>query len=205
MIEHLRGVLEWVGSLGGWGPAAFIGLYVLGAVAFFPGSILTLGAGALFGLPKGAVIASLASILGATAAFSVSRYTARGWVTRRLGGHAKFAALDEAVKRGGWRVILLMRLSPVFPYNVFNYAAGLTDIPIGQYIWASWLGMLPGTVLIVYIGSLAGGVAEIGRSRAKSPLEWALYGAGLLATLIVTVYLTRLSRKALDRRLKHHG
>lgn len=205
MTEQLRHVLEWVASLGPWGPIAFIGLYVAATVAFLPGSILTLGAGALFGVLKGTVIVSIASTLGATAAFAVARYAARGWVARRLRGHANFEAVDEAVKTGGWRVILLLRLSPVFPFNVFNYAAGLTDVPMGQYIGASWLGMLPGTILYVYVGSAAKSVAVVGLGRERTPVEWSLYGAGLLATLVVTIYVTRLSRRALDRRLKPHG
>lgn len=203
MTEHLRHVLEWVSGLGPWGPVAFIALYIAATVAFLPGSILTLGAGALFGVAKGTVFVSIASTLGATAAFAVARYAARGWVARKLANHSKFAAVDEAVKTGGWRVILLLRLSPVLPFNLFNYAAGLTDVAMKDYIWASWLGMLPGTLLYVYVGSLAGSVASVGKSHHRSPVEWALYAAGLLATLIVTLYVTRLSRQALNRRLKH--
>ncbi len=203
MTEHLRQVLEWVSGLGPWGPLAFIVLYIAATVAFLPGSILTLGAGALFGVMKGTVFVSIASTLGATAAFAVARYAARGWVARKLADREKFAAIDEAVKTGGWRVILLLRLSPVFPFNLFNYAAGLTDVPMRQYIWASWLGMLPGTALYVYVGSLAGSVATVGQGHHRTPVEWALYAAGLLATLVVTIYITRLSRQALNRRLKH--
>ena len=205
MTAHLHHALQWIESLGPWGPLAFIGLYIVATVAFIPGSLLTLGAGALFGVLKGTVCVSIASTLGATVACSVARYAARGWVARKMSGHPQFAAIDEAVKRGGWRVILLLRLSPMFPFNVFNYAAGLTDVPLGQYIWASWIGMLPGTLLYVYIGSLAGGVATVGGAHQRTSLEWALYSLGLLATAAVTIYITRLSRKALDRRLHPHG
>ena len=193
----LRSALEAIARLGFWGPALFVLLYVAATVLFLPGWVLTLGAGAVFGLARGAVIVSIAATLGATAAFLVGRYLARDWVARRIAGNARFRAIDEAVARDGWKIVGLTRLSPVFPFNLLNYAFGLTRISLRDFALASWIGMMPGTVTYVYLGSLAGSLA--GARGARAPAEWALYAAGLLATIAVTAYVTRLARRELAR------
>ncbi len=199
---HLRAALVVIRDLGPWGPALFALLYVAATVLFLPGLILTLGGGAVFGLAKGVVTVWFAATLGATAAFLVGRYLARDAVARRLAGHPRFAAIDAAVGREGWKIVLLMRLSPVFPFNLLNYAFGLTRIALRHYVLASWIGMLPGTVMYVYVGSLAGDLATLGQgARSRTTAEWALYGLGFLATVAVTVYVTRIARGALDRRI----
>jgi uncharacterized membrane protein YdjX (TVP38/TMEM64 family) len=200
--ELLRRVLEWIARLGPLGPAVFIAIYILACVLFVPGSILTLGAGVLFGVIQGSVIVSIASTLGATCAFLVGRYFAREWVARKMEGREKFKALDEAVAKEGWKIVGLTRLSPLFPFNLLNYAFGLTKVSLRHYFFASWIGMMPGTVMYVYIGSLAGDLAMIGgQERGKTPAEWALYIVGLMATVTVTVYVTRLARRALERKV----
>jgi len=199
---RLREALFLVRDLGAWGPALFVVLYVAATVLFLPGWILTLGAGAVFGLVRGAVTVSLAATLGATAAFLVGRYLARDAVARRLAAHPRFAAIDAGVAREGWKIVLLTRLSPAFPFNLLNYAFGLTRVAVRDYVLASWIGMLPGTVMYVYVGSLAGDLASLGQGpRTRTAAEWTLYGVGFLATVAVTVYVTRLARGALDRRI----
>lgn len=198
----LRRALDAIAALGPWGPVLFVPLYVIATVLFVPGSVLTLGAGAVFGLARGAIVVSIAATLGATAAFLVGRYLARDWVARRLAAYPRFRAIDEAVGREGWKIVGLMRLSPAFPFNLLNYAFGLTRVPLRHYALASWLGMLPGTVMYVYLGSLAGELAGLGTGeRARPPAEWVLYLVGFLATAGVTVYVTRLARAALARRV----
>lgn len=198
----LRAALAAIAGLGAWGPALFVVLYVVATVLFLPGSILTLGAGVVFGLVRGAVIVSVSATLGATAAFLVGRYLARDWVARKIEGNARFRAIDEAVAREGWKIVGLTRLSPVFPFNLLNYAFGLTRVGLRAYVLASWIGMMPGTLMYVYIGSLAGDLAAVGAGqRARTPAEWALYAVGLVATVAVTVYVTRLARGALQRRI----
>lgn len=201
----LRGALDGIRSLGPWGPALFVLLYVVATVLFLPGSILTLGAGAAFGLVRGVVVVSIAATLGATAAFLVGRYLARDWVAARIERRGSFRALDEAVAREGWKIVGLMRLSPVVPFNLLNYAFGATRVPLRDYVLASWVGMLPGTVLYVYLGSVAGRLATATLGARDEPArgvaEWGLYGLGLCATVAVTVYVTRLARAALARRL----
>lgn len=193
----LREALDFIAGLGAWGPVLFILVYVVAAVFFVPGSALTLGAGALFGVVWGSIYVSIGATLGATAAFLVGRYVARDWVAKKIEGNAKFAAIDRAVANEGWKIVGLTRLSPVFPFTLLNYAFGLTRVKLRDYVLASWIGMMPGTVMYVYIGSLARAAGE-----KKSPAEWALYGVGFAATIVVTVFVTRIARRALAERTK---
>ena len=200
--ELMKGFLGWVAHLGSWGPIIFIAVYILACVFLLPGSILTLGAGALFGVVKGSIIASISATLGATCAFLVGRYLARDWVSRRIQGYPKFKALDEAVAEEGWKIVCLTRLSPVFPFNLLNYAYGITKVSLRDYFLASWLGMMPGTVMYVYIGSLAGDLAMLGATgRSRLPVEWFFYTVGFIATIVVTVYVTRLAQTALKNKV----
>jgi uncharacterized membrane protein YdjX (TVP38/TMEM64 family) len=170
-------------------------------VFFLPGSILTVGAGVVFGLLRGFVIVSISATLGATAAFLVGRYLARGWIAGKIEGHPKFKAIDEAVAREGWKIVGLLRLSPVVPFNVLNYAFGVTRVSLRHYVVASWIGMMPGTLLYVYLGSIAGDLAGAGGRASRTPAEWAFYAVGLVATIAVTVFVTRLARRALAERV----
>jgi len=198
----LRRSLDWVAGLGPTGVIAFVVIYILACIFMLPGSVLTLGAGAVFGVVKGSLIVSVAATLGATAAFLVGRYLARDRVAKMIAGNERFRAIDEAVGREGWKIVGLTRLSPVFPFNLLNYAYGITRVRLRDYFLASWVGMLPGTVLYVYLGSLAGSLANLGgHGRGRTPAQWALYGVGLLATVAVTVYVTRISRAALVKKV----
>jgi uncharacterized membrane protein YdjX (TVP38/TMEM64 family) len=200
--ELLKSSLDWVEGLGTWGPFIFIAIYIAACVLFIPGSILTLGAGVLFGVVKGSVIVSVAATLGASCAFLVGRYFTRDWVAKKIEGNPKFKAIDEAVAREGWKIVGLVRLSPIFPFNLLNYAFGLTKVSLRDYFFASWIGMLPGTVMYVYIGSLAGDLARLGTGgRGKTGAEWALYLVGLIATVGVTIYVTMLARNALEKKV----
>ncbi len=197
--EILRSALEWVNGLGTLGAIAFIVIYIIATVAFVPGSILTLGAGVVFGIGLGSLYVLVGATLGATAAFLVGRYLARGWVSQKIAGKIKFRAIDEAVGREGFKIVLLTRLSPIFPFNLLNYAYGVTGIALKDYILAS-IGMIPGTILYVYIGSLAGSIATLGtgtQPTANLGVQWAIRIIGFIATAAVTVYVTRVARKAL--------
>ena len=196
--ESLRQALEWMRSLGPWGPVLFVIIYALATVLLVPGSVLTLGAGAVYGVVYGSLIVSLASTLGATAAFLVGRHLARDAVARRVSTNPRFAALDQAVADEGWKIVVLTRLSPLFPFTFLNYAFGLTRVTLREYVLASWLGMMPGTVLYVYLGSLA---ETAGSTRQRTAAEWAFYSGGLLATVAVTVIVTRLARRSLAQKL----
>jgi uncharacterized membrane protein YdjX (TVP38/TMEM64 family) len=194
--------LDRIQALGAWGLLLFVALYVVATILFLPGAVLTLGAGAVFGLAKGVAMASLAATLGAASAFLVGRYLARDAVAQRLAASPGFRAIDAAVAREGWKIVGLLRLSPVFPFNVLNYAFGITRVSFRAYVLASWIGMLPGTLLYVYLGSLAGDLALLGqRSHERPAAQWALFVAGLLATAAATAFVTRLARRALAARV----
>jgi uncharacterized membrane protein YdjX (TVP38/TMEM64 family) len=198
----LQRTLASITALGPWGPVTFVLLYVAVTVFLLPAVILTLGAGALFGVAQGFLLVSAGATLGATAAFLLGRYLTRDWVAKRVVGSPKLKAIDEAVVREGWKIVLLTRLSPVFPFVLLNYVFGLTRVSLRHYVVASWIGMMPGIVLYAYIGSLAGDVAAAAAGgRTRSVWEWALYGLGLAATVALTVYVTRLARRALDARI----
>jgi uncharacterized membrane protein YdjX (TVP38/TMEM64 family) len=203
--DLFRNALAWIDQAGPIAPLVFLLLYVAACVFMLPGAILTLGAGAVFGVVRGILLVSVASTLGATAAFLIGRYLARSMVARRVEGNPTFKSLDGAVAGQGWKIVGLTRLSPIFPFNLLNYGFGLTRVSLRDYVLASWIGMIPGTVMYVYIGSLAGSLAELGAKDSggsRSSAEWGLYLLGFLATVAVTVVITRIARQALGQRMK---
>jgi uncharacterized membrane protein YdjX (TVP38/TMEM64 family) len=207
-VDRAAGLLAaQIDGLGLWGPLVFAGVYVVWTVLFLPGSVLTLAAGALFGLWIGTITVSLGSTLGAAAAFVIGRYLARDAVERKLRGYPKFAAVDRAVAQGGWKIVALLRLSPAVPFNLQNYLYGLTAIRFWPCIVASWAAMLPGTFAWVYLGFAgreAVGVAA-GAEVERAWWEWGLLGVGLAATIAVTVYVTRLARRAIAEQTEVEG
>lgn len=195
----LQSLLKDIAGFGLWAPLIFVLVYVLATVLLVPGSVLTLGAGAVFGLGWGLLWVTLGANLGAHAAFLVGRFFARAWVARRIEGHAGFNAIDKTVAKEGWKIVGLTRLSPAFPFTFLNYAFGLTRVSFRHYALATFFGMMPGTVLYVYLGALA--QAGI-KSEGRTPGQWALLIIGLLATLAVTVFVTRLARRALAKKVE---
>lgn len=202
-------IAEWVAAAFAWIDAnrtiswlVFIGLYIAATVLLLPGSLLTLGAGFLFGLGYGFVIVSFASVVGASCAFLVGRFFARDWVSQRLGAMPKFAALDAAIEERGALIVFLTRLSPIFPFNLLNYALGLTGVKFWTYVGVSWVGMMPATVLYVYLGSIASDLSSLlSGDVGESPVgNWPLY-VGLFATLILTIVISRIATKTLSEKL----
>ncbi len=195
---YITDFAQWVEGLGFWGPVVFILGYVVATVAFLPGSVLTLAGGALFGLSKGVAFVFVGSTLGAGLAFLVSRYLARGAIEKKLEGNQRFAAIDKAVGVQGRKIVFLLRLSPIFPFNLLNYGLGLTKVRFIDYITAS-VGMIPGTFLWVYYGKAAGDLAALaaGAEAEKGAEQWVFLGIGLLATVVVTMMVTKIAAKAL--------
>ncbi|MDH3686107.1 MAG: TVP38/TMEM64 family protein [Myxococcales bacterium] len=189
---YIKPFQEWVASLGVLAPVVFVAGYGLAVVAFVPASALTLAAGAVFGLAKGTAYVFVAAVVGSAAAFLIARYVARAAIEKRVEADPRFSAIDRAVGSEGRKIAFLLRLSPAIPFNLLNYALGLTRISFRDYLIAS-VGMLPGTLLYVYSGTLVGEVAsgvELGRGL--------LLGVGLVATAAVTIYVTVLARRALQ-------
>jgi uncharacterized membrane protein YdjX (TVP38/TMEM64 family) len=186
---------------GFWGPLVLVAFYLLSCIFLIPGSIATLAAGFLFGLWVGSITAVVGSMLGACAAFLLGRTTIRRWVARRVARSGRFIAVDEAIGERGFQLVLLSRLSPVSPFILLNYAFGFTKVSFRQYLWGSLVGMLPGTILFVYIGaglrSLAHVTACASGRGASSPLLRALFWGGLPAMAAVVLILARLAQDAL--------
>lgn len=183
---------QWIESLGVWAPVVFILGYAVATVAFAPGSLLTLAAGAVFGLLWGTVYAFVGATLGASAAFLIARYAARGWVEKKLEDKPRFKKLDHSIGRDGGKIVALLRLAPVFPFVLLNYALGLTKVRFAHYFWASF-AMLPGTLLYVYYGHVGRELAAGG----NTVWDWVLLAVGLLAILAVTVIVSRKAKQAL--------
>lgn len=198
--QWLIDALQYIRDLGPIGAIVFILLYIIATVAFLPGSIVTLGAGVLFGVGLGSIYVFIGATLGSGAAFFVGRYLARGWVAKKIEGNDRFRAIDEAVGREGFKIVVLTRLSPIFPFNLLNYAYGLTGVTFKDYILGT-VGMIPGTIMYVYLGSLAGNLATLGAGDTPSDpvVTWTIRIIGFIATVAVTLYVTRIARQALQR------
>ncbi len=198
----LCAALLWVQAQGAAGVIAYIGIYNLATVLFVPGALLTLGGGAIYGVVWGSVYALGAATLGATLAFAIGRYLARGAVCRRLRLHPHFQALDAAVTRSGFKIVLLTRLSPILPFNLLNYAYGVTNVSLKHYLMGS-LGMVPGTLMYVYLGALAGDIATLGSQPYLTPqaqiIQGLLHFLGLVATAAATLAIARRARHTLQQ------
>jgi uncharacterized membrane protein YdjX (TVP38/TMEM64 family) len=174
--------------------------YIVAVVLFVPGSAITLAGGLIFGLLWGTITVSLASTTGAALAFLIARYVARDRVARMAKQNPKFGAVDRAVSEGGWKIVGLLRLSPAVPFNLQNYLYGLTGIRFWPCVLTSWVAMLPGTFMYVYLGYLARASVEAAADGSGVGTGmWALRIAGFIATVVVTVYVTKLARRAIDR------
>lgn len=187
---------------GPWAPAVFIAAYILGSLAFIPGAVLTLIAGAVFGLSRGIPIVFTGAVLGSSAAFALSRTVARDRVARWVARDPRAAAVSAAVAERGLLIVLLLRLSPVFPYNVVNYALGASTIRYRDFLIGS-VGMLPGTLLYTYYGKVVGDVTALatGTAPPRGAGYYVLLGVGLAATVTLTVVITKVARRALERPL----
>ena len=197
--DWVLGLQHKVARMGVLGGVVFALVYVVAALLLIPGAVLTIAAGVVFGVVWGTLLVSAASTAAAAAAFLIARYVARARVEKMARRHEKFGAIDRAIREKGWKVVALLRLSPVVPFSLSNYMYGLTALSFWPYILASWAAMLPGTVLYVSLGAAGRTAAGAGKGEGHSPWEWALLAAGLVATVVVTVLLTRAARRELAR------
>lgn len=198
--QWLTSFNDWVGQLGVAGIFIFIAVYAIATVLLVPGSILTIGAGFAFGLWKGFLAVSAGATLGAALAFLVARFIARDKIEAMAKKNDKFRRIDSAIGKQGAKLVFLLRLSPVIPFNLSNYFYGLTGVKFWPYVLASWIGMMPGTFLYVYIG--AAGKAAVSAAAGGEAIKhgwqyWTFMGVGLAATIIVTIWVTKIARDAL--------
>lgn len=185
-----------VKALGPLGPFAYVLVYIATTLLLIPGSLLTIGAGGIFGFALGLAVVVAGANLGALCAFLLTRSLLRWKVARWAAANPKFAALDRAIGRDGFKMVLLSRLSPVFPFTLLNYMLGLTTVRTGTYVLANLIGMLPGSFLYVYIGVTA---HEAISSSSGAPGAWKLLLkiVGLLATIAIVVLITRMAKRAI--------
>ena len=191
-------LLQWTQGLGLWAPVFVVAFYIVACVIFLPGSVLTLGAGFIFGLPVGTITVSVGSTLGACTAFLVGRTFGRDWISGKIAGNKKFATIDNAVGQQGFKIVLLTRLSPVFPFNLLNYAFGLTNVSFARYALASWIGMLPGTIMYVYFGAGLRSLADAVSGKVETGMAGQIFfWVGMAAAIVVAVFVAGVARKAL--------
>ncbi len=201
VTNWLVAVVEWTRLQGSAGPFLFAVAYVVATVLLLPGLILTIGSGFVWGPLWGLLLISPVSVLAASLAFMLSRTIARNQVMRRLGSDPRLAALDAAVEQHGFKIVLLLRLSPLFPFNTINYLLGLTRVRMRDFILGSWIGLLPVTALYTYLGSMVTKTSELasGAKTSPGPFGNALFALGVVSTIGVTILLTRIARRALTR------
>lgn len=192
----------WVASLGAWGPLAFIAGYSVAPVIFAPAFLLTIAAGAIFGFVKGVVYVMIGATIGATLAFLTGRYLARQFVEGLLRREPRLQIIDRAVERHGFRLVALLRMSPAVPFVLLNYALGLSRIKVMDYVAGS-IGMLPVVAMYVYTGKIAGDLATLasGVAQPRGPLYYVMIALGFVSTVAVTIYVTRIARRAIEHEI----
>lgn len=195
--------LIWIENFKPWSPLIFITGHILACVFLVPSFFFTFSAGVLFGLRPGFVYSLTGLVMGSLAAFLIGRFIARGWVLSLFSKSKRFRMLDEMVRRKGWKIVLLGRLSPIFPFTVGNYAFGLTKLSARKYFVATFIGTIPSTFVYVYLGVLTGSLAGLANgNHAYGPPEWLLFLIGILATVAVSLYLRRITKLALAESIR---
>jgi uncharacterized membrane protein YdjX (TVP38/TMEM64 family) len=201
--QWIESFITWIRALGAPGAFLYGVVYAAGAIAMLPGSVLTAGAGLVYGTLIGVLIVSPASVAAATGSFLIARYFARDRVERKLRAYPKFAAIDRAVENQGFKVVLLVRLQPILPFVLLNYGLGLTRVRLRDFVIASWIGMMPATILYVYLGSALHSVSDLftGGVTKHSAAGLALFWGGLAAGALLLWLLTRIAKRALQQEL----
>ncbi|MGB3296985.1 MAG: TVP38/TMEM64 family protein [Phormidesmis sp.] len=193
LFDGIASAQSWLAGQGQWAVPTFMAIYILAAVFGLPNIILILAAGTLFGLTKGVISASIADTLSIAACFVIGQTIGRRWITKAVSENSRFHKLDQAFAQKGWKIVLLTRLSPVLPSNILNYGFSLSRINFWEYLFFSWLGMMPVIFTYVYIGTF--GVNILTANRQADHLVF--QAIGLAATLGVMVYATKLAASAL--------
>ena len=196
--DWIRSFINWVQQLGPLGVVVFIAAYALATVLFLPGWIFTVGAGLIYGIVGGTLVALSGAVIGATLAFIVARYFVRKNIENYAKKNPRFQAIDEAIGKNGWKIIGLLRLSPLIPFNLSNYFYGITAVSLKAYVAISAVGMIPGTLLYAYLGAI-GKAGISGEKTQHGSAQYILLGFGLLATIAVTVLVSRIAKNALKK------
>lgn len=203
--EMLKDFVLWLKHVGPWGPFIMAVAYIPLNILALPASILTLGGGYVFGLKVGFAADSIGSTVGATAAFLVGKTLCRSYVSAKLKEYPQFQIITHAISKSGFKIVLLLRLVPILPFNVMNYVLSVTPISVGSYMLASYIGMMPVTFAFVYLGTTIKDISEIGSPEAAlGPAHWWMLGIGLVLTVLSTVLITRVAKDALEKAIEEH-
>jgi uncharacterized membrane protein YdjX (TVP38/TMEM64 family) len=196
--DWLRGFSDWIRQFGIFGAVIFVAVYAIAAVLFLPGSVFTIAAGLIYGVVAGTAVALTGATLGASLAFLAGRHLFRFRIEKYASGNERFAAIDQAIGQQGWKIVGLLRLSPLIPYNASNYFYGITSIGFWPYLLASLFGMLPGAFLYAYLGAI--GRVGLSGGGPEGVLQWVFLGVGLLVTIAATILVSHVAKKALKKR-----
>ncbi|KAK4283637.1 hypothetical protein QN277_000566 [Acacia crassicarpa] len=205
--KMLKDFLLWVHrDLGPWGPLVLMVAYIPLTVLAVPASVLTLGGGYLFGLPVGFVADSVGATIGAGAAFLLGRTIGKPFVNSRLKDYPQFKSVAIAIQRSGFKIVLLLRLVPLLPFNMLNYLLSVTPVPLGEYILASWLGMMPITLALVYLGTTLKDLSDVTHGWSEfSKTRCAIVILGLSLSVILMICVTKVAKSALEKALAENG
>ena len=193
--EWMRQSMAWIEQTGPVGWVWFIVLYTLSCVLFLPGSVLSVGAGAVYGFWGGTALVSLASIAGALANFVSARFLLRRWMERRFAASKKFQALNHVAVKDAWRMVILTRLSPILPHSLVSCAFGLSRLGSWRFLAASWVGFFPISAAYAYSGSVLGKATKAGLHQGS--WAWAAYALEIGLTIGVTWWITHAAHRAL--------
>lgn len=196
LVDWIISMSAWMKQLGPFGVVVFALFYALATLFLVPGSVRTIAAGMIFGLALGTLAAWSGALLGASLAFLIGRHLARARIEALTQGNETFLAIDDAIGRHGWKIVGLLRLSPLIPFNLSNYFYGITKVGFLPYLLASAIGMLPGSLLYAYLGA-AGQVGLTGGAIQRHPLQYAFFGLGLLITIGVMIWVGRVAKRSL--------
>ncbi|KAK9146719.1 hypothetical protein Sjap_006622 [Stephania japonica] len=205
--KQLKNFLLWIDqNLGPWGPVVLAIAYIPLTILAVPASILTLGGGYLFGLPVGFIADSIGATIGATAAFLLGRTIGRSYVISKLKDYPKFQAVAIATQRSGFKIVLLLRLVPLLPFNMMNYLLSVTPLGVGEYMLASWLGMMPITLALVYMGTTLKDLSDVTHGWEDiSTTRWVVILVGLVISGILIVCITKIAKSSLEKALAENG
>ena len=196
--EDVLQLLDWLDALGIWGPLLFIMIMVLVVVLVLPGIMFTAGAGFVFGVVEGTVCVVVGTTLGAALAFLIARYLFGDRASQFVLSRARLRLVSEELTPHGWKIVLLTRLVPFFPFKLSNYFFGLTQFSLRGFMGGTFVGVIPLSLHNVWLGSIAAGITVPGgHIAARTPFEWVLYGGGFIAIVGLIAYLNRLARRAL--------
>ncbi|WKD51422.1 TVP38/TMEM64 family protein [Microbulbifer spongiae] len=195
--EQLIALLQWLNDRGWQTSLLFILIVAAAVILLLPGVIFTMGAGFVFGVPKGSLLVIAGTVLGATIAFLSARYLFGERPSRWVMSHIKPATIGEIIRREGWQMVMLTRLVPLFPFKLSNYFFGLTPLKLRDFVLGNTLGIIPLTIHNVYVGSIAADLTSLGKVEERTPLQWTLYIAGFVLAVVALIGLTRMARRAL--------